>query len=60
VVSSDITFIEEKFQLNQQLVYLPESFKKEADSYMKNTGRVLEMKSSTEIYEELVIQFSQW
>ncbi|XP_031572427.1 uncharacterized protein LOC116306494 [Actinia tenebrosa] len=59
VSHSDISFLKEKFDLGQDLDYLPQTFKEEADLFIKFTGRVLKLETATEIYEALVLHFSQ-
>lgn len=59
VSHSDISFLKEKFNIGQDLEYLPQTFKKEADLFMRFTGRVLKLETATEIYEALVLHFLQ-
>lgn len=58
VLPSDTAYIQDMYKFNQPLVYLPESFKEEADQYINSTGRVVEITTASEIYDELVAYFS--
>ena len=59
VSHSGISFLKDKFKLGQDLDHLPQTFKKEANLFLKFTGRELKLETATEIYEALVLHFSQ-
>ncbi|XP_031553453.1 uncharacterized protein LOC116290539 [Actinia tenebrosa] len=58
VLASDAVYIREKYNFNQQLVYLPKSFKDEADLYVNSTGRIIDITTASKAYDELVTLLS--
>lgn len=59
VLPSHIAFLEDKYKFNQELVYLPQSFKEEADQYLAHTGIMkIDLTNAMDVYNELASHFS--
>lgn len=59
VSNEDVDFIKSKYDLDQELSFLPDSFKEEADLYISQNGSEINNESCSRVYEELVTYFTQ-
>lgn len=57
VCMDDVAFINQKYDFQQDLEYLPLSFKQEADQFLHSNGLQVELDSAKEIYTSLTTYF---
>lgn len=57
VCMDDVAFINQKYEFQQDLEYLPLSFKQEADQFLHSNGLQVELDSAKEIYLSLTTYF---